>query len=356
MTTPPQKPPQAPTSPPSSPGLETSAPFTRHPLPNGLEVATVSRAELAHFYDDIFVKCIYTAHGITLPDEPVVFDVGANIGLFSLFVARGWPRAQVFAFEPAPPIFAALDDNLSRLAPRARRFNVGVSDQPGEASFTFYPQASGMSSFYADVEEEKRALKAVLQGEARKGVAEVEQLLEHVDEYLDERLQQVDYTCRLTTLKAVLEDHPVPRIDLLKVDVQKAEEQVLAGLGEEHWPKVRQLVLEVHDVEGRCRRLTELLRQRGFQVTAVQDEYYERSEMYNLYALRPAAPATDSGRGLQGAAQRAQRQRQALRGRPMKRPARPRPSGPSSSPGPSDSSHSSGSSAPSTSSRDGKHE
>ncbi len=60
----------------------------REELPNGLLIAYQSRGELAHFYEDIFEKHVYLRNGITLEQGDTVFDVGANIGLFTLFLCR----------------------------------------------------------------------------------------------------------------------------------------------------------------------------------------------------------------------------------------------------------------------------
>jgi FkbM family methyltransferase len=42
---------------------------------------------------------------------PVVVDIGANIGMFSLFAFHVNPRASVDSFEPSPDTFALLDGN-----------------------------------------------------------------------------------------------------------------------------------------------------------------------------------------------------------------------------------------------------
>ncbi|OSC46873.1 hypothetical protein B5181_42500, partial [Streptomyces sp. 4F] len=56
----------------------------------------------------------------------------------------------------------------------------------------------------------------------------------------------------------------------------------------EDWPKIQQMVLEVHDADGEVARLTELLRGHGFTVTAEQDETYVGTNIHNLYAVRGA--------------------------------------------------------------------
>ena len=39
-------------------------------------------------------------------------------------------------------------------------------------------------------------------------------------------------------------------VDLLKVDVERAEKEVLEGILPSDWPKIRQVAMEVHDVDG----------------------------------------------------------------------------------------------------------
>src|SRR5437868_11883401 len=38
----------------------------------------------------------------SLPGSPIVLDIGANIGLFSLIAAAAHPKAVIYAFEPGP--------------------------------------------------------------------------------------------------------------------------------------------------------------------------------------------------------------------------------------------------------------
>jgi FkbM family methyltransferase len=256
-------------------------------LPNGLEVAYQSRVELDHFYEDIFEKEIYASHGLHLTDDSCVFDVGGNIGLFTLFVQTRWPGSRVFTFEPAPPLFEILRWNARRYAPRSQLFNCGVSNAPGEAELTFYPKSSGMSSFYADKGEERAVLEAVLRNEAREGVAAAQGLMEHLDDYLEDRLETQPFTCPLVPLSEIIDAHQVETIDLVKIDVQKSELAVLEGLRDEDWPRVQQIVIEVHDHEGRVELIRHLLSERGFEIQVVQDDHYEGSDMFNLYALRP---------------------------------------------------------------------
>lgn len=256
-------------------------------LPNGIRVLCQTRFELQHFYDDIFEREVYVKNGITLPDDACVLDVGANIGLFTIFIQERWPDAMVYSFEPAPPLFELLQKNVARYGSSVRCFNFGLSNQEGRASFTFYPNSSGMSSFYADREEEKETLISIFENEAQKGSPEVTNLMSHMEDYLAMRLEAQAYECQISTLSKVLRENGIERVDLLKIDAQKSEWDILQGLAEEDWHKVRQMVLEIHDFEDRLARTVEILTRRGYAVATEQDELYQGSKMYNLYAIRP---------------------------------------------------------------------
>ena len=260
-------------------------------LPNGLTVAYQVKPELLQFYEDIFEKQVYTRHGIELPEDACVFDVGANIGLFTLFVAHGRPRARVFAFEPAPPLFEVLRANAAPYAGRVHLFDCGLAERAGTAELTFYPHSSGMSTFHPDEAQEKAALRTLMRNERALGRTGAEGMAGCEDELLEQRFRAEAWTRPLRTLSEIVREREVERIDLLKIDVEKSEADVLAGIAEEDWGKVRQIAAEVHDLGDRLRTLPGLLRDRGFEVRLEQDELYRGSDRWNLYAVRERAAA-----------------------------------------------------------------
>lgn len=273
----------------AAPSLEraaTPARLLRVRLPNNLEIICQTRVEANYFYHDIFEKRVYLKHGITLHDGDCVFDVGANIGLFTLFVHQQCGNATVYAFEPAPPLFEILRINTAQHTAGTKLFNYGLSDTTKELPFTFYPSSSGMSSFYADKEEEKEALRAIMLNQLRQGVAGMEQLMPHLDDLLEVRFKSQTFTCRLKTVSDVISQYDVRRIDLLKIDVQKSELDVIAGIREDDWKKIKQVVIEVHDINGRLGQIVTRLRQHGYEVIAEQDDLYEGSPISNVYAAR----------------------------------------------------------------------
>lgn len=279
-------------APGNGPGRVDASGFVADPtatsviLPNGLNVLQFNRGETDHFYHDIFDGHVYARNGIVIEHDAVIFDVGANIGLFSLYASTRGKNAQIYAFEPAPPVFALLCRNLEPIGSRARLFNVGVADKPGRASLTYYPLSTGMSSFHADLAEEKKALDAIIRNQSAQSEAGLDEVMSSVDELLELRLASRTFECEVLTISDVIERYGIERIDLMKIDVQKSEAAVLAGIADRHWPLVRQIVVETHDIDGRLKEVAEKLERAGFVVTHEQDELYRGSNIYNVYASR----------------------------------------------------------------------
>jgi FkbM family methyltransferase len=250
-------------------------------LPNGIEVAYQTLAETTHFYEDIFVKRTYAKHGIRVRDGGIVFDVGANIGLFTLFAHLTWPDATVYSFEPAPPLFRILCANIARHGVRGHQINAGVGRTSGVKPFTFYPYSSGMSSFYADTDEEKAVLRSLLGNQPRLD----KELLERTEELLEQRFVAETLECQLTTIPDMLRQYGIEQLDLLKIDVQKAEYDVLLGVDAASWRRIRQIVMEVHDIANRVATVASMLEEHGFRVHVEQDALYAGTNICNMYAL-----------------------------------------------------------------------
>ncbi len=279
----------------------------RHTLPNGAAVAIQNPSgnglEAEALFEEIFDRTVYLKHGIGLPDQGTVLDIGSNIGLFALFVGLHYPHINLFCFEPIPPIFDVLRLNVELFDLNAKTFNMGLSSSEREADFTYYPEYSVMSgvSEYADPAYEPEVLKLVLANEAAAGTLASEELLERADELLEDRFRHVTHTCQLRTLSSVMSEGGIESIDLLKIDTQRAELDVLAGVEPPDWAKIKQVVMELHDragteTEGRSGEIRDFLTDFGFEVQVEQDRLFRGTDRYNLYARKPGEPIPEPTR------------------------------------------------------------
>ena len=258
-------------------------------LPNKLEVFHQNRNETEFIYNQIFAEQLYLKHGISIKPGDCIFDVGANIGLFTLFVYHQVRDASVYSFEPIPSNFEKLRNNVALYGLDANLFNCGLSDREGATTFTFYPNWSASSGAYASVEEEEEALKTFLMNQG-------EVVAEYADQLIEGRYKGEQVVCQLRTISEIIRQHNVERIDLLKLDVEKSELDVLNGIEKDDWEKVKQIVIEVHDIQGRLNLITSMLQSKGFDIVTEQDSALRGTGIYTLYAQKHEAqkkiPAT----------------------------------------------------------------
>jgi amino acid adenylation domain-containing protein/FkbM family methyltransferase len=266
-------------------------------LPGGVRIAQQNKNETDYLYREIFEERTCLGPGTSLGEGACVFDVGANIGMFMLFVAAQVPNAKIYAFEPIPAIYANLAANAVSCPAEVRTFPIGLSDTERRESFVYYPRSSITSGMvpYASGGADRAKTEQFLANALDDGGSGAAELLQHADELLAGRFAGQHVTCELRRLSDVIREQGVSRIDLLKIDVERAELDVLHGIDEAVWPAIQQLVIEVHDrVEDHHSRLAQvvaLLERRGFAVETVEDRRMRGTGVYNCYARRVAAGA-----------------------------------------------------------------
>jgi len=262
--------------------------YERFDLPNGLEIVHLNRHETQYLYKSIFEDECYLQHGIRLQDGDTVVDIGANIGLFSLFVMSRCKDPEIYAFEPAPVVYEILKANGEAYGGNIRTVNAGVSDRAKTATLTFYEKSSVFSSFHADEIADGEAIRAVVRNALTSQTAmEGEALEEHVIELVADRLHCQLHECRLTSVSDLIRDYKLSRIDLLKIDAEKSELEIINGIAEHDWPKIAQIVIETHDLTGEAvKSIENLLTAKGFHCAGGQESLLKGSGLVNLYGIR----------------------------------------------------------------------
>lgn len=236
----------------------------------------------------------YLAHGITVKADSVIFDVGANIGVMGVRMVQRYPQAQVYSFEPIPPIYEVLKANAQRHgAGRFHTFNCGVGAGPGRLKFTYYPNSPALSTSNPEQwDKDPEALVRAVKGSTQHAPPQLRWtrfLPGFIHRIVAKRMRtggiQVD--CPLRTISDVVAEQKVDRIDLLKIDCEGAEWDVLMGIAPTDWPKVQQVVVEVHDTNGRADQVKALLKTHGFiKIVGEKEKALEGTELINLYAIR----------------------------------------------------------------------
>ena len=137
--------------------------------------------------------------------NPVVFDVGANVGDYSLLVRRHIPSAFIYAFEPSEPVYRQLTQNLSaRGDVKAKSYNIGFSDAEKDLELYSYAIEGREISLLASFDKRlpTQALETTVSS--------------------SERIQT-------KTMDGFCATNAIDRIDFLKLDVEGHELAILRG-------------------------------------------------------------------------------------------------------------------------------
>ncbi len=262
---------------------------SRTVLPNGIEVASLNPYETDYVYREIFEDQTYFRNGIELPDGATVIDVGANIGLFSLFVLSQCRDASIYSYEPSPRVFDLLKANCAAYGNpgRVHAFSCGVASGKGRARLAFYANSSVFSSFHPDIEQDRAAIDAIVRNVLQNELSSKEVPEADVQHLTADRLASETIDCPLTSISEIIRENGIERIDLLKIDAERSEIEILRGIEVEHWPLIEQIVMEVHDRSGSdLEFVTETLTRRGFHCAVVEETLLKDSGLFNIYARR----------------------------------------------------------------------
>ncbi len=269
--------------------------ITETKLPNGMKIFATSREEVFTLYEQIQEYC---RNGIELCPGDTVFDVGANIGLFTLWVYQQCNQnVTVYAFEPIPATFDVLQSNAQRFgAQKIKVFPWGLSNESKIVQFDYYPNATALSNaFPSESKEFQNELKEIIISNLNAAPPRI-RWLRWVPPFIrsifiereeKKSFQTEQVLCQLKTLSSIVREHNIQQIDLLKIDVEKSELDVFLGIEELDWPKIKQVVVEIHDINGRVEKITNLLKAHGLtQIILEQEPLFKDSNIFNLYALR----------------------------------------------------------------------
>ena len=187
---------------------------------------------------EVLLDRVYAAAVARVPGARTVLDLGANIGLASLYLASSLPAARVVAVEPYAENFRLLEHNLLALAAvgRALALRAALCDRDTPVAF----------------------LPPVAVGHVDSGtVCPVDQLHEPPD-----RAHVVPgYSMRTLFEKAGFDT-----VDLLKVDIEGAERALFVD--HQLWlPRVRALAIEFHNDSREACGFDEVMKRNGFHVS-----------------------------------------------------------------------------------------
>jgi FkbM family methyltransferase len=174
-----------------------------------------------------------------IPDDSIVLDLGAHIGVFTIYATTTARNVVVYAYEPHPEFCSVLKENI-RLNRRKNEtvhcFNAAVASETGTRELYL-----GGGQFFFPT------LVGAPNGDS---------------------LEHTEVPC--TTLMEIMESNHLEHVDLLKMDCEGAEYEILYSTPPSHLKRIAEIRMEYHNLDSPERHLEGLKRfftRSGFTVT-----------------------------------------------------------------------------------------
>lgn len=152
---------------------------------------------------------------LALPDfyPKVIYDLGANVGVSSLFFASLYPKASIYGFEPLPENLEVCLLNYRGISNKSQVFPWAIGSKTGQATFD-------------------------CKNDSRGGRLETA--------HHDPNLQTTSkIQVRIISVADLIDQEGLPPPDFLKIDVEGAELDVLEGI-KSYANSIKLIYLETH--------------------------------------------------------------------------------------------------------------
>ena len=144
----------------------------------------------------------------------VIFDIGGNIGITSIYLASIFPEAKIYTFEPLPENFEILKKNIQNYK-NIEAFNIGLGSKNGnfKVYLTEDSENFGGFSFYTDP------------------------VTYSSDTFV---------SCEVKSVNEIIKKLQIKSIDLIKIDTEGAEYDILMAIKEDFLSQTSWITGELH--------------------------------------------------------------------------------------------------------------
>lgn len=212
-------------------------PLNKLNLRNGMVIySPVEGVQLWNHFNDIWLYHTYTVGGYDIRNTDVVIDIGANIGLFSMYAAQY--AQQVYSLEPFPTSFDYLYKNIEENdLKNVTCLQQAVGHINAKRPLFSFPESTGNSLF------------------RKKN-----------DDTNPEREQLMVECIKLSTL---FDNLNITMCDFLKLDCEGCEFEILFNTPKVYFDRIKHISLECHEdsTDYSCFDLMQELKRQGFDVS-----------------------------------------------------------------------------------------
>ncbi len=183
---------------------------------------------------DIFLVKTYTPKGINMKNYKTIIDIGANMGIFSIYASINSPNAKVDSFEPFKKHFSKLNKNirLNNLK-NIKTFNLAVSKNNLSKDFFI---SKTHTSAHSLIKNQNSSLK-------------------------------IKINC--ISLKEVFEKNKIKKCDFMKIDCEGREYDILYNAPRSIFNKIEKIIIEFDNIDNNIKNgnaLKKFLGKKGFKV------------------------------------------------------------------------------------------
>jgi len=213
-------------------------------LRNDVRFRTRSKTYDGRIINEIWVHNDYTPDGFEINENDIVIDIGAHIGIFSVFASKFVKNGRIYAFEPVPENFEMLEYNISiNNIKNITAINKAVTNKKEVTISTEPSLNTGGHSMYTDSQSNIKA----------EGIS-LEKFIRH---------------------------NKISKINLLKIDCEGGEYEILLTMPDEILDRIDKISMEYHDYlvkEYNHEILQEFLEKKGYTVRIRPPMLYAKRE------------------------------------------------------------------------------
>lgn len=196
-------------------------PFLFITKPNEIRI-TVSK-KLLLVFKEIFMSDVYDIDALckVLPSNPVILDIGANVGFFDVILLSKINVSRIFAYEPVTVNsnkFQEIINDNDILKQKVSLYTMAVTGKPVD-KLELHIQGDNENTVDASV----------------------------LSEFKKDHNTTITVPC--ITLGEILQKNNLSKVDLLKMDCEGSEYDIMYNTDPELIKRITKMVIEVHDID-----------------------------------------------------------------------------------------------------------
>ena len=213
---------------------------------SGIKIKIRSNSTDLDTFSLIWLLKEYNKHGFKIEKNDIIIDIGAHIGIFSLYANQFCKNGKIFCYEPSTENYELLQSNISQnqiknIFPN----NFAVSQSNDSVKLYISPDNTAHSIY-------------------------------------DSTSKSIQVKSR--TLQNIFDSNKLEICDYLKLDCEGAEYEIIESLPNEYFKKIKQIYIEYHFSDSKHEMLENMIKKLDQMSFSIIKEPLEQG-MGSIYAV-----------------------------------------------------------------------